>query len=222
MFYPVVSTKINKAVNEYQLQKKLASSGLNNTQIQQILNPVNLQVVNLNENNPANIALDSSYFVEIMYGFIVPFILLLPFFLASNIVTDSIVGERERKTFEVLLMTPISSSYGNAWKNIANIIFFSYSKCCMDYSSWIYSKFQFIIRFSCLYYYFSWDWGSLVLEFYYLCLLIVLKEANSAITIVSGVCNIHIIHASFYKDILLHSYLELHTNSYNGEIGINT
>jgi ABC-2 type transport system permease protein len=44
-----------------------------------------------------------------MYGFIVPFILLLPFFLASNIVTDSVVGERERKTFEVLLMTPISS-----------------------------------------------------------------------------------------------------------------
>jgi ABC-2 type transport system permease protein len=48
--------------------------------------------------------------VEIMYGFIVPFVLLLPFFLASNIVTDSIVGERERKTFEMLLMTPLSSS----------------------------------------------------------------------------------------------------------------
>jgi len=39
----------------------------------------------------------------------VPFILFLPFFLGSNIVTDSIVGEKERKTFEVLLMTPLSS-----------------------------------------------------------------------------------------------------------------
>ena len=59
-----------------------------------------------------------------MYGFIVPFILLLPFFLASNIVTDSIVGERERKTFEVLLMTPISSSMIMLGKTMP-ILFFS-------------------------------------------------------------------------------------------------
>jgi ABC-2 type transport system permease protein len=124
VFYPVVSSKINKAVTEYQTQKKLASSGLNNTEIQRIMNPINLQVVNLNEDHPVNIALDSSYFVEIMYGFIVPFILLLPFFLASNIVTDSIVGERERKTFEVLLMTPISSSEVMLGKTLP-ILFFS-------------------------------------------------------------------------------------------------
>ena len=124
VFYPVVSSKINNAVNEYQTQKKLASSGLSNTEIQRIINPINLQVVNLNENHPANIALDSSYFVEIMFGFIVPFILLLPFFLASNIVTDSIVGERERKTFEVLLMTPISSSMVMLGKTLP-ILFFS-------------------------------------------------------------------------------------------------
>ena len=124
VFYPVVSTKVNNAVNEYQLQKKLASTGLNTTEIQKTLNPVNLQVVNLNENHQANLALNSSYFVEIMYGFIVPFILLLPFFLASNIVTDSVVGERERKTFEVLLMTPISSSIVMLGK-ILPILFFS-------------------------------------------------------------------------------------------------
>ena len=123
VFYPVVSSKINKAVNEYQTQKKLASSGLNNTEIQRIMNPVNLQVVNLNENHPANVALESSYFIEIMYGFIVPFILLLPFFLASNIVTDSIVGERERKTFEVLLMTPISSSMVMLGKTLPILLF---------------------------------------------------------------------------------------------------
>jgi len=124
VFYPVVSTKVNNAINEYQLQKKLELAGLNKTQIQMILNPVNLQVVNLNENHQAKLALNSSYFVEIMYGFIVPFILLLPFFLASNIVTDSVVGERERKTFEVLLMTPISSSMVMLGK-ILPILFFS-------------------------------------------------------------------------------------------------
>ena len=124
VFNPVVSNKINTAVNEYQIQNKLASSGLNATEIQKIMNPVNLHVVNLNENHQAEIALDSPYFVEIMYGFIVPFILLLPFFLASNIVTDSIVGERERKTFEVLLMTPISSSMIMLGKTMP-ILFFS-------------------------------------------------------------------------------------------------
>ncbi len=110
VFYPVISNKINTAVNEFQLQDKLQAAGLNTSETEKTLNLVNLRVVDLNENNRANIAINSPYFVEIMYGFIVPFILLLPFFLASNIVTDSVVGERERKTFEVLLMTPISSS----------------------------------------------------------------------------------------------------------------
>jgi ABC-2 type transport system permease protein len=123
VFYPVVSTKINKAVNQYQTQNKLAASGLNASAIQMTLNPVNLKVVNFNENNKVDLALDSPYFVEIMYGFIVPFILLLPFFLASNIVTDSIVGERERKTFEVLLMTPISSYMVMLGKTLPILLF---------------------------------------------------------------------------------------------------
>lgn len=123
VFYPVISTKINKAVNEYQLENKLTSTGLNATEVQTILNPVNLKVVYLNEKNPADLAIDSPYFVEIMYGFIVPFILLLPFFLASNIVTDSVVGERERKTFEVLLMTPISSSMVMLGKTMPILVF---------------------------------------------------------------------------------------------------
>ncbi len=45
------------------------------------------------------------------------------FFLASNIVTDSIVGERERKTFEVLLMTPISSSIVMLGKTLPILLF---------------------------------------------------------------------------------------------------
>ena len=123
VFYPVISTKINKAVNEYQLENKLTSTGLNATEVQTILNPVNLKVVYLNEKNTVDLAIDSPYFVEIMYGFIVPFILLLPFFLASNIVTDSVVGERERKTFEVLLMTPISSSMVMLGKTMPILVF---------------------------------------------------------------------------------------------------
>jgi ABC-2 type transport system permease protein len=110
VFYPVISQKIDTAVNEFELTKKLESAGLNQSEIQTIQNPVTLTEIKVNGNKTAPIALDSSYFVEVMYGFIVPFVLLLPFFMASNIVTDSVVGERERKTFEVLLMTPLSSS----------------------------------------------------------------------------------------------------------------
>jgi ABC-2 type transport system permease protein len=110
VFYPVASTKISNAVDSFQLRRSLQSSELSAEQIKAIQEPVKLSIVKVEEDNAVKIALDSPYFVEVMYGFIVPFILLLPFFLASNLVTDSIVGEKERKTFEVLLMTPLSSS----------------------------------------------------------------------------------------------------------------
>lgn len=109
VFYSVVSTKINEAADKYNNNKSLKDAGLNETQVNTILNPVNFEIVKVNQDKQVPLALDSPYFVEVIYGFIVPFILLLPFFLASNIVTDSVVGEKERKTFEVLLMTPLSS-----------------------------------------------------------------------------------------------------------------
>lgn len=110
VFYTVVSQKINDALGKYKQAKKLESAGLNQSTIDIIQKPVVLSEIDINQDKEVQIALDSSYFVELMYGFIVPFVLLLPFFMASNIVTDSIVGERERKTFEVLLMAPLTSS----------------------------------------------------------------------------------------------------------------
>ena len=124
VFYPVVSTKVNSAVNKFKVEKRLESAGVNDSDIQKVQNLVTLNVVGVKTNQDAGIALDSPYFVEIMYGFIVPFILLLPIFLAGNIVTDSIVGERERKTFEILLMAPISSSMVILGKTLP-ILFFS-------------------------------------------------------------------------------------------------
>ena len=110
VFYPVISEKINRALDSYRLEQRLSKQGLTYEQIKLIQNPLVLKEVPVNSNQTAALAIDSSYFVEIMYGFIIPFIVLLPLFLASNIVTDSVVGEKERKTFEVLLMTPLSSS----------------------------------------------------------------------------------------------------------------
>lgn len=109
VFYPIVSEKIKNAISKFKLEKKLESAGIEGSKIQVIENPIVVNEIKINEENAVKIALNNSYFVEIMYGFIVPFVLLLPFFLASNIVTDSIVGERERKTFEMLLMAPLPS-----------------------------------------------------------------------------------------------------------------
>jgi len=124
VFFPVVSQKISDAVNQYKQAKELEASGLNQSTINTIQNPVVLTEITINNQNKAPIALDSSYFVEVMYGFIVPFVLLLPFFMASNIITDSVVGERERKTFEVLLMAPLTSYMIIIGKTIP-ILFFS-------------------------------------------------------------------------------------------------
>lgn len=110
VFFPVVNQKIKDAVNKFEQAQKLEAVGLNQSTIEIIQNPVILTEISVNTDEKIPIALDSSYFVEVMYGFIVPFVLLLPFFMASNIVTDSVVGERERKTFEVLLMAPLTST----------------------------------------------------------------------------------------------------------------
>lgn len=110
VFFPVVNQKIKDAVNKFEQAQKLEAAGLNQPTIEIIQNPVILTEITVNTDEKTPIALDSSYFVEVMYGFIVPFVLLLPFFMASNIVTDSVVGERERKTFEVLLMAPLTST----------------------------------------------------------------------------------------------------------------
>ncbi|HHT18790.1 MAG TPA: ABC transporter permease [Methanobacterium sp.] len=109
VFYPVTSSKINNAVNNYNTETALKKVGLNESQVKVIQNPVKFQIIKINQDKEVPLILDNAYFVELIYGFIIPFILLLPFFLASNIVTDSVVGEKERKTFEVLLMTPLSS-----------------------------------------------------------------------------------------------------------------
>jgi ABC-2 type transport system permease protein len=117
-----------------------------------------------------------------MYGFIVPFILLLPFFLASNIVTDSIVGERERKTFEVLLMTPLSNFMVVIGK-ILPILVFSLIQSC----AWIILLdllkvpiFNPIVIFIIL---FFMGVGFIGLGVFISLLVDSTKEANSAITI---------------------------------------
>jgi ABC-type transport system involved in multi-copper enzyme maturation permease subunit len=46
-------------------------------------------------------------FIEIMNSLLIPLVLLLPVFFSMNILSDSIVKEKERKTLEILFSVPI-------------------------------------------------------------------------------------------------------------------
>ena len=50
----------------------------------------------------------NTVYIEIMGSLFVPLILLLPIFISMNILSDSIIAEKERKTLEILLATPLS------------------------------------------------------------------------------------------------------------------
>jgi len=69
----------------------------------EILNPLSINIYP--RNYIYNLA--DLFFVEIMQTLLIPLILLLPIFLSMNILADSIVGEKERKTFEILLASPL-------------------------------------------------------------------------------------------------------------------
>ncbi|WP_370004643.1 ABC transporter permease [Methanothermobacter sp. KEPCO 2] len=109
-FYTIMSERLQRAASWYAEQKQFREAGIPASTVKALENPVKLKIIPINRDRYAPLAVDSSYFVEIMYGFIIPFVVFLPFFLGSNIVTDSVVGEKERKTFEVLLMVPLSET----------------------------------------------------------------------------------------------------------------
>lgn len=123
VFYTIMSERLQGAASWYISQKRFRESGLPAGTIQALEEPVKLKVVPIRRDDYRPLALESSYFVEIMYGFILPFVVFLPFFLGSNMVTDSVVGEKERKTFEVLLMVPLSETMIILGKILPSLVF---------------------------------------------------------------------------------------------------
>jgi len=123
VFYTIMSERLQGAASWYINQKRFRESGLPSGTIQALEEPVKLKVVPIRREDYRPLALESSYFVEIMYGFILPFVVFLPFFLGSNMVTDSVVGEKERKTFEVLLMVPLSETMIILGKILPSLVF---------------------------------------------------------------------------------------------------
>ena len=93
----MISRAVQKLEEELKRERaaKLAGSP------EALLSPVKLEVED--EQHGA-----APEFVELMYGLLLPFILLLPTFLAANMTTDAIVGEKERRTYELLIASPLS------------------------------------------------------------------------------------------------------------------
>ncbi|ADP77212.1 ABC-2 type transporter [Methanothermus fervidus DSM 2088] len=121
VFSPVVSQKINKAIEKYRVDAMLNKYN------------IKLKSVRLNEhyidNNSLPFLLQSPTFVKMMYVFIIPLVLFLPYFMALDIITDTIVGEKERKTFEILLMAPLPE-YKIILGKITPILLFSTVQAC--------------------------------------------------------------------------------------------
>ncbi len=69
----------------------------------EVLNPLSINIIP----QEYSYSITDLFFVEIMQTLLIPLILLLPIFLSMNILSDSIVGEKERKTFEILLASPL-------------------------------------------------------------------------------------------------------------------
>lgn len=70
---------------------------------EEVLSPLSIKIVP----KEYTYSITELFFVEIMQTLLIPLVLLLPIFLSMNILSDSIVGEKERKTFEILLASPL-------------------------------------------------------------------------------------------------------------------
>ncbi|MFQ6136800.1 MAG: ABC transporter permease [Candidatus Hydrothermarchaeales archaeon] len=98
---------ITKIIQRYSAELKRERLSERFSDPDAILNPISIDEVYV-QNRPEMPRVQSPEFVEIMYGILIPFILLLPTFLSVNMMTDSIVGEKEGKTYEVLITSPLS------------------------------------------------------------------------------------------------------------------
>lgn len=100
-------TVVTETVQKYSAELKKERLSLRYEDPDAILNPIKFKEVYVKTSSKIP-HIQSPEFIEIMYGILIPFILLLPTFLSANMVTDSIVGEKEKRTYEILIAAPIS------------------------------------------------------------------------------------------------------------------
>ncbi|MEE8357838.1 MAG: ABC transporter permease [Candidatus Hydrothermarchaeales archaeon] len=102
-------TVVTETIQKYSAELKKERLSLRYEDPDAVLNPIRFNTVYVKTSSKIP-HIQSPEFIEIMYGILIPFILLLPTFLSANMVTDSIVGEKEKRTYEILIAAPISKS----------------------------------------------------------------------------------------------------------------
>ncbi len=60
---------------------------------------------------PVVIEHEGSRYSSFFLGYLIPIVLFFPIFMSSSLIVDSVVGEKERKTIEPLLATPLKRSW---------------------------------------------------------------------------------------------------------------
>ncbi|MFQ5976384.1 MAG: ABC transporter permease, partial [Candidatus Hydrothermarchaeales archaeon] len=71
-----------------------------------VLEPINLKKELL---NPVMIEKKEGRFSSFFLGYLIPLVLFFPIFTSGNLIVDIVVGEKERKTLESLLTSPIDT-----------------------------------------------------------------------------------------------------------------
>lgn len=98
---------ISEVVSEYSREVKRERLSMRFEDPDAILAPIKVEEASV-KTQARELPTDSPEFIEIMYGLLIPFILLIPTFLSANMTTDSIVGEKEKRTYETLISLPIT------------------------------------------------------------------------------------------------------------------
>lgn len=104
-----IDSSVSRIINEREkeIRREILEKKLGNAEI--LTEPIKIRELYL-KSRSGFVREREIEFIAIMYGFLMPFIFLLPVFLASNMISDSIVGEKERKTYEMLLIAPLRKS----------------------------------------------------------------------------------------------------------------
>lgn len=96
------NARVEEGINSLEKDARVEIARERGLEKEDVFNPVALEVKGLEEGSyPPD-------FIQLMYGILIPFILLLPTFIASNMTTDLIVGEKENRTYELLVSAPLS------------------------------------------------------------------------------------------------------------------
>ncbi|MFQ6051231.1 MAG: ABC transporter permease [Candidatus Hydrothermarchaeota archaeon] len=77
---------------------------LSNMDLEFLFSPIEIEMVTKLSQKKN---LESKAYIVMLAGFLIPFVLFFPLFISASLISDTIAGEKERGTFELLLSAPL-------------------------------------------------------------------------------------------------------------------